>query len=213
MNIPTLLRIAEHKALMPMSLNGSILDLGGDARSDYRSLIAGDHIFTTVNLDKKTHPDIVHDLEEPLPITAGSYDNALLINVLEHVYEYRQLLREASRVVRSRGTIVIAVPFLYPIHPSPKDFWRFTTEALRKECETAGLRIRSITPLGGGVFSARYVMGERLMPAPVRFVGFVFVRPVIMLLDWMFSKLARLLGRKYDPADYALGYLVNAEKF
>ncbi len=209
MSIPTLLRSAEHTVLKTIELNGSILDLGGDARSDYRSLIKGEHTFTTVNLDEKAVPDISHDLEQPLPIESHSYDHVLLINVLEHVYAYRQLLSEAVRVVRSGGSVLIVVPFLYPVHPSPNDYWRFSAQALSAECKAVGLTSK-IVPLGDGAWSAAYMLVDRLMPSPLRLLGYVTLRPLAVLTDRVFSGVARMLGKQYGPADYPLGYVVHA---
>lgn len=212
MTIPTILRAAEHAALKTLNLSGSILDLGGDGRSEYRKLIQGNHTFTTINLDEKAAPDILHDLEKPLPLANESYDHVLLINVLEHVYEYRQLLAESARVVRPGGAVVIVVPFLFPVHPSPNDFWRFTEEALRRECDVVNLSVKQVTVLGSGVFTARYVMLDRLLPFPVRLASLYTFRLFVKVIDSFLALLAKRVGKKYDPADYALGYVVHARK-
>ena len=212
MEIPTLLRQAEHKALSHLTLHGSMLDLGGDDRAAYRTLIKGTHEYTTVNLDAKARPDILHDLEKSLPIQDASYDHVLLINVLEHIYGYRELLREAGRVVVSEGKVVIVVPYLFPLHPSPHDFWRFSAETLRRECSAVGLEIEELVPLGSGVFAARYVMLDRLLPGFLRMVGYYTCAPLTVITDLCFASLARFLKKKYDIADYALGYLVVARK-
>jgi SAM-dependent methyltransferase len=192
-------------------LEGSVLDLGGGARAEYHRFFPNAK-FTTVNIDEETKPDIVHDLEEPLPFANASYDHALLINVLEHVYGARELLRETARVVRPGGSAVIVVPFLFPLHPSPRDFWRWSEEALRRECEAAGLSVERATALGGGVFSARYVMLDRLLPSVLRLVGSYSVRYAALFADILFASLARSLGKKYRPSDYALGYCLVAKK-
>ena len=212
MRIDTLLRKAEHKALRTITISGSVLDLGGDARSDYRLLFQGEPSYTTLNLDLKAQPDILHDLEKPLPVQDSSYDHVLLINVLEHVFEYRQLIREAVRAVRRNGKVLIVVPFLFPEHPSPQDYWRFSKEALKRECELAGLKSEPVQSLGSGVFAARYVLLDRLLPTPLRMLGSIFVGPVVLILDALWTKLARALKKKYAPSDYALGYVVVAEK-
>ncbi len=208
--IPTLLRSAEHKALSHLTLAGSILDLGGDTRSKYRDCIQGDHTFTTVNFDQRTTPSIFHDLEQPLPIQDHSYDHVLLINVLEHIYAFHQLLGEAARVVRPGGSIIIVVPFLFPLHPSPNDYWRFSAQALQKECEKQRLVVQTITPLGSGVCAARHVMLERLLPFPIRALLFL-VRPLIVLVDLVFAFIAKAFKKKYQQSDYALGFLVCAQ--
>lgn len=209
MEVPTLLRLAEHEALKTIRLSGKILDVGGDAQSSYRNLLGGDHSFITINLDAKTSPDIFHDLEKPLPLGDDMFDHAVLVNVLEHVFEYRQLLRESVRVVKTQGSVIIVVPFLFPVHPSPLDFHRFTEDALRRECEYVGMDVANILPLGSGVFAARYVLLDRLLPRPLRLVSFYTVRHMIIYADMFWSCLARIMRKKYRAKDYALGYVVE----
>ena len=160
----------------------------------------------TTNLDGATKPDIVLDLEKPLLVPDVSYDGVLLINVLEHIFEYRQLLTESARVMKPGGTIVIVVPFLFPYHPSPSDFHRYTAAALERALSASGFSDIAITPLGSGVGAAQFVMMERLLPV------FSFLGPLATLFDYIFTGLARFLGKKYKPADYALGYVVTARK-
>lgn len=208
---PSLLRQAEHEALSRITLSGKVLDLGGENGAEYLSCMQGECAVTSVNLEE-TKPDIVHDLEKPLSLPDASYDHVLLINVLEHIFNYRQLIAEAARVVAPGGSVVIAVPFLFPIHPSPHDYWRFTAEALEEECRRAGLRVETVTPLGRGVFSVRHLMLDRLLPGPIRFISHYTARYVTWVLDRVFSLLARLLGKRYSAAEYPLGYVVVAWK-
>lgn len=212
MTIPSFLRRAEHEALSRVSLSGTVLDLGGEKGAEYISCIKGDFTVTTVNLESVEKTDIVHDLESPILLEDASYDQVLLINVLEHIFNYRQLLSEASRIVRPGGSVIIAVPFLFPIHPSPHDYWRFTKETLQKECVLAGLEVETISPLGGGVFAVRYLMLDRLLPAPLRFVSYYTIRYITTALDRLFSFAAHTLGKRYSIAEYALGYVVAARR-
>jgi len=212
MVINTLLRNAEHDALKRVTLSGTVLDLGGDRRSDYQSVFNGTYTLTTLNADKNAEPDIVHDLETPLPIEKSSFDNVLLINILEHIFNYRELLAESARVLKHGGQSVIVVPFLFPAHPSPSDYRRFTGEALRAELEVLGFENIKITPLGGGVFSACYLLIDRLMPWLLRFLSYYSVRYLAVLLDGVLVRVARMLKKKYVPSDYALGYCVTAKK-
>ena len=212
MTIHSLLRLAEHKALSAVSLTGKVLDLGGEKRSAYTSYLGGNFEVTVLNISPAAGPDVIHDLETPLPVTNNAYEGALLINVLEHVDNYQQLLSEAVRVLKPGGTLVVVVPFLFPVHPSPKDFRRFTEEALRTECSRLSLGNIQIETLGSGVFAAQYLLLDRLMPAPVRTLCYFSVRYLVALFDAVFMHLARLFGKKYDPAHYALGYCLTAKK-
>jgi SAM-dependent methyltransferase len=210
MALDTLLRRAEHQALSRVTLHGKVLDLGGDHRSRSRDFIRGGAKFTIVNMSPETKPDILHDLEKPLPFSDTMFDGVLLVNVLEHIFNYQQLLAESARVLKPGGQVVVVVPFLFPMHPSPHDYWRFTGEALAKILADAGFHNIKVEPLGGGVFSARYLSIDRLMPSPIRFLGYYTCRYIALAFDALFTVIARALGKKYDPADYALGYCVTA---
>lgn len=100
-----------------------------------------------------TKPDIFADGHK-LPIAAASADSVLLLNVLEHMPEPTACLREATRVLRSGGTCIIEVPFLYPLHDAPRDFQRWSEYGIRNACKTAGLDILELTPLGTPLESA-----------------------------------------------------------
>lgn len=212
MTIPSVLRLAEHQALSRITLSGKVLDLGGTRNAEYHSFLQGTFDITTVNMDESASPDLLHNLETPVPYPDESFDHVLLINVLEHIFEYRQLLREAVRIVRPGGSVVIVVPFLFPIHPSPSDYWRFSKQTLEKECVSAGLAIEILLPLGSGVFSARHLFIARLMPGPVRFVLHYTFRYVATWFDALFIHVAHVFGKRYSPDDYALGYSVVARK-
>jgi SAM-dependent methyltransferase len=212
MTIPSLLRLAEHEALRDVELTGTVLDIGGDTKSHYQRLMRGAFSLTTMNLDPLSKPDIYHDLETPLPCTNEQFDNAIMINVLEHIFNYKQLLTESMRVIKSGGKLVVVVPFMIPVHPSPLDFHRYTDMTLVKELELVGGTTISVKPLGTGIFSMMYVSLDRLMPHIVRATAFYTVRPIAYCLDWAFTKLSRKLGKKYVPSDYALGYCVVANK-
>lgn len=207
--VTTLLRRAEEQALRGITLSGSVIDLGGDTHAQYRNSLQGSFTVTTVNMDEKTSPTIFHNLETPLPIPACTYDHALIINVLEHIYHARQLLGESVRILKPAGSVTVIVPFLFPLHKDPSDYWRFSEETLQKMFEELELSDIRITPLGTGVFSARYVMLDRLLPYPLRYINFYTIRYVTSIADAVFTKLARQLGKKYEPSDYALGYMVQ----
>ena len=207
--VASYLRVAEDRALRRLTLTGEVLDLGGDSRSAYQRVFRGSFRITTLNLDQRALPHIVHDLERPLPIPDETYDHVLLINVLEHIYDDRQLVSEASRVLRAHGTMIIVVPFLYPVHMSATthDYRRFTPDALRRNCMHAGLDVLYVEALGTGAFSAAASLMARALPAPLaRCIS--AAGPIVALFDRLHARIA-VTNR---PEHYALGYLVVARK-
>lgn len=79
------------------------------------------------------HPDIVGDIHK-MPFADNSLDAVICMAVLEHVENPIQAVSEIHRVLKPGGYCFIYVPFLFYYHAERgyyKDYWRFTTDALR----------------------------------------------------------------------------------
>jgi len=77
-------------------------------------------------------PDFLADAHS-LPVRSESVDTVLLLEVLEHLKEPDVALREAYRVLKPGGSLVLSVPFLYPLHDEPHDYIRLTIHGLRSK--------------------------------------------------------------------------------
>ena len=80
-----------------------------------------------------------------LPFGDASVDGAVLGEVLEHVEEDREALREVARVLRPGGVLAASVP-ANPALFGPSDEWaghvrRYTRQALLDACGAAGLSV------------------------------------------------------------------------
>lgn len=112
-----------------------------------------------------------------LPFRDGSVDTVLSTQVIEHVARPRDMLAEASRVLRPGGVLIVSGPMYWPLHEEPFDFFRFTRHGLRHLLEAAGLRVLEIKGNGGkwalcGQALLHAVQGTRLhRPAIVRLVN------------------------------------------
>lgn len=102
-------------------------------------------------------PDIYGDAQS-LPVATASVDVVVLFEVLEHVPDHVRALTEIARVLRPGGRLFLSVPFLYPIHDAPHDYFRFTSFGLRKLLEDGGFQLKSEMRLGNG-----FVVGLQLI--------------------------------------------------
>ncbi len=70
---------------------------------------------------------------EDLPERYGSshWGTIIALSTLEHVRDLDEAASALYRAIRPNGLLVVSVPFEFPYHPSPKDYWRFTPDALR----------------------------------------------------------------------------------
>ena len=209
---PSLGRIAENEAIRNVTLHGSVIDLGGGKDSGYRKLFLGEYTMTSANLDGHETTDIHCDLEEPLPIADSAYDGVVMVNTLEHIYHCHELVREAFRISKQGSDVVIVVPFLFPVHPSPRDYWRFTEDTLTKMLADTGYTNVQVTPIATGVFVNRFILLERLMPQPVRVAMFYMCAPLARLADALFERLSKTLGKQYTAGMYPGAYIAVAKK-
>lgn len=71
----------------------------------------------------------IERLAEKYPGTVGT---AILLSVLEHVANPFECARALRGAMITNGLAIVSVPFAFPEHPSPRDLWRFTPDALRE---------------------------------------------------------------------------------
>ncbi len=166
----SIIREAEYHALQKVALDGVILDVGGGSHSEYHSLITGDHTFYSINISPDATPDKIVDIEHPFLLASDTYDHAICMNVLEHVFEFENVIRETSRVIKRGGKIVLATPMVYKIHGSPDDYLRYTESALRRVAKKCNLTVEAIQPLGSGFFSVGMQMMRSAIPS-----GFIWI--------------------------------------
>jgi SAM-dependent methyltransferase len=141
-------------------LHGEALDVGcgiGDFLA-YRPGTVGADI-NPATVDWCRHHGLDAHLMAPdvLPFADGSFDSAVLDNVLEHLAVPAPLLREIHRVLRSDGTLVVGVPGQrgYTTDPDHKVFYDET--ALVSTIAAAGFGLRRMfhAPLRSGWLNLR----------------------------------------------------------
>jgi SAM-dependent methyltransferase len=87
---------------------------------------------------------------ESLPIPDAQYDLVLCTQVLEHVRHPQRALLEMTRVLAPGGHLFLTTCGVYPFHPHPGDYWRWTQQGFEAMFEdTEGLELVSLVPHGG----------------------------------------------------------------
>jgi SAM-dependent methyltransferase len=128
-----------------------VLDAGA-GNAPYAELFA--HcIYVTADWPQSVHDgataaDILASLEA-LPLADASFDAVLCTEVLEHVSQPDAVLAEFFRILTPGGRLCLTVPFVWPLHEEPFDYYRYTDHSLRHLLETAGFVNASIGPRSG----------------------------------------------------------------
>lgn len=203
----TLWRTLTYEKLKRVYVEGSIIDLGGSKNAEYHRYIKGTHTFTSVNIDQKNGFDLSFDLEKPFPVGDSAYDAVFCINVMEHIYNYHNLVGESFRILKSGGKVVYVIPFLIQFHPCPQDFWRYSSQSLQNISESHGYVDIVIEPVGKGVFTSSASLRHNVYKSSlIRMVSLWWNQ----LLDYLFVKVLKFTN--YSEVYYPLGFIVTATK-
>lgn len=185
------------------NINGVIIDLGGGERPSYeRFWYINPENFIRVDVSEKARPDVVADINKPLPFSDNFADTIFLFNVIYILEDPGKTLREINRILKPGGKLFITSPFIFNEAKEPADYWRFTSQGLERLLKGAGFDNFLIKPVGERFSSAVYLISSFLFFWPIKFL-FYFLA---LALD----KLIPLRLKKGQPAP--LGYFVQAIK-
>jgi len=195
-------RIAEpqREAFLKQIEGKWVLNIG----AGFRTILSGDH---WVNLDISPHNnvDIIAD-GHFLPFKDGSFDAVTSNSVFEHLKDPFRVAAEVKRILKPGGLVWCDVPFSYPVHGSPHDFFRYTLGGLKSIY--AGLEPVDMGPTKGPFASiARFgeVAADTLFPGSL---GFAF-RWVIAWSLFGFKFLDPYIVRKNPDAGTAFYFLAR----
>lgn len=134
-----------------------------------------------------------------LPFGSSSVDGVVCLEVLEHTREYQTALREFARVLKPEGTLVLSMPFMYPIHDAPHDYQRLTEHGLRRDMAAAGLGVVSLRKTGHSVRAGGLLFNLAL-------VGGLYARR--RLLDYLALPFVAVLVLVVNLTSWALSWVL-----
>lgn len=162
------------------------------------------------SLHETSHLDREADLTKAIDFPDNSFETIILSDVLEHIPVPVQLCQEIGRLLSPGGKLIMNVPFYYPLHEAPHDFYRYTEFALRRFMDISNLRVIQLDPIGGALEIVSDVLSKNLMKLPA--VG----RPTakaLQALSWWFvnTRPGERIASK-TSAQFPLGYFMVAQR-
>lgn len=151
MNFITFRRYYLDQMLSQSEFSGRVLDAGGkkdNKRGAFRPPLDKVESWQYLNIDEKSKPDFCCSADN-IPVEAGSFDTVLLNEVLEHLENPEEVLKEICRIIKKNGVLICSIPFLFPVHADPYDFQRWTPGKIKIEIERAGFKVERIESMGG----------------------------------------------------------------
>jgi SAM-dependent methyltransferase len=168
-----------------------------------------------VDIDPKRNPDIVADAHE-LPFPNESYGTVLCTEMLEHVKDPRRVVRELMRVLKPRGVLILTTRFVYPMHDTPHDYWRFTRyclEDLFKDWKIVEIQGETECFSALGALFQRLAFQSTLVGGKLTKFIILFMAEILSLLDFLLVKEYGNI-QKNKPEDHIMttGWYLVVEK-
>ena len=184
----------------------SILSVGsGGEVYEHLKKLEANHNLIQSDINENRKPDVVTDVCNMTVFEDNIFDVVFIIEVLEHVKEPQNAINEIHRVLKPNGRLILSVPYLFPIHSAPYDYYRFTKhglEYLLRNYKQAEIKERS------GYIDVFFVLLARMFitkDRKSRYVG-----AFIFLLSMLTYPLALLFSLIYKADHATMGYFVTA---
>jgi SAM-dependent methyltransferase len=127
--------------------NAAVLDYGCGTRPYERWFADAGACYHGADIDARHEVEIRGD--GTLACSDSQYDGVASFQVLEHVWDVAAYLREARRVLRANGWLLLSTHGAWLYHPHPFDYRRWTADGLRREVEAHGFSLARMEPVVG----------------------------------------------------------------
>ena len=87
--------------------------------------------------------EIKFNTEGKIDLQSDYADVVLSTQVLEHVENPEHYLNECFRILKNNGLLILSTHGYWIYHPTPNDYWRWTSSGLKKILMKAGFEISS----------------------------------------------------------------------
>ena len=135
-----------YKTIAPLGkyISGKTLDVGC-GKKPYENLFkSSEYIGMDIENPGHSHGnedvDVYYDGKK-FPFRKAEFDSIVVNQVLEHVFEPEDFLKEIKRVLKKGGFLLLTVPFVWDEHEKPNDYGRYTSFGLKHLLGKSGFKI------------------------------------------------------------------------
>lgn len=151
------LRIFQILEIKNLKIDNNFLDLGAiESETNVSNYLENKHLRNYANLN--SDQDVVGhiNLEKYPNEIKKRFKIVLIMNVLEHIKSINNCFRNINDILDEDGILYGSTPFLFHIHKSPNDYYRYTQQFLEEFLKENGFKSIEVKVLGTGVFCNMY---------------------------------------------------------
>lgn len=206
---------AQYKLTIPITqkyIYGDLIDIGCGF-SPYKSLLVK-FVEKYEGIDLFPYNDDVTytgNILKQNPFDKNQFDCAISFEVLEHIPNSDDFLKQIYKIIKPGGYFIISVPHLSRLHEEPLDFYRFTKYGLFEIFTRNGFEILEIKPKGS-LFS---FFGHQISTLIVStFWQIPVLKYVVLFLNYLLITLPCFwIDRIFDNNGvFAQGYILVSKK-
>lgn len=200
------LRDTTLQIIRKITLGERKLDLAdfGCGEMPYRNAISPlvkDYIGIDLKINPLAHYHIDYDSKTTL--SDGFADIILSNQVLEHVDSPEGYLDEAWRLLKPGGSLILSTHGYWYYHPTPYDYWRWTSAGLQKLIESRNFEIKEFSGILGLSASGLQLFQDALINKLPKFLhGFTAL--IMQTIIFLFDKIHSQNQRNRDAALYVV---------
>ena len=190
--------------------NSDVLNVGsgGDVESLLANYAKENNFFVkSFDIDETRKPDILGDICQYDFGQEDIFDCIVMSEVLEHLHSPHLAISNIQKILKPNGKLVITVPFIFPIHDRPYDYYRYTKYGLHfllKNFQEIQVEERNSWGEAINVLFVRLVM-EKTKAARI-------CAPIVVFIAFTMTPVWLLMA-KIIPSDFlTTGYVVTARK-
>ena len=122
----------EIRKLIEQYVKGNTLDIGAGNLLYKKRLLNKCSSYTSC--DKYSNHSNIDDLFDikKLGYKSNLFETVFCNQVLEHVDDTQQAIKEIKRVLKPNGVLILGTPFYFYLHSLPNDYFRFSNEGIKK---------------------------------------------------------------------------------
>ena len=157
------------------------------------------------DIDPKRNPDFVADICEWND--KDKYDHIFILEVLEHTHNPLSAVENLFISLKLGGRLSLSVPFVFPIHDAPYDFFRFTRHGLVllfKQFENVDIQQRNSWAQAITVLIGRTAHSDG--------AKLYYASPIFVILALLLYPLASVIGWIFPANFLTTGYTLSAIK-